>query len=36
VSQNQPQVNRVGVEQGLRDIGSENAIAMADEVARRG
>jgi transcriptional regulator len=36
VSQNQPQVNRVGVAQGLRDIGSENAIAMADEVARRG
>ncbi|MGH8809626.1 MAG: FMN-binding negative transcriptional regulator, partial [Noviherbaspirillum sp.] len=34
VSQNQPQVNRAGVEQGLRDDGGEQAIAMADAVAR--
>jgi transcriptional regulator len=35
VSQNQPQVNRVGVERGLRESGSDGAIAMADELARR-
>lgn len=35
VSQNQPQANRAGVEQGLRAKGSEQAIAMADAVARR-
>jgi transcriptional regulator len=35
VSQNQPHVNRVGVERGLRESGSEGAIVMADEIARR-
>ena len=35
VSQNQPQANRVGVERGLRESGSETALAMADELARR-
>lgn len=35
VSQNQPQANRVGVEQGLRAQGEEQAAAMADAVARR-
>lgn len=35
VSQNQPEVNRIGVEKGLRQVGGEAAIAMADVVARR-
>jgi transcriptional regulator len=34
-SQNQPAVNRVGVERGLRAEGSDNAGAMADAVARQ-
>jgi transcriptional regulator len=34
VSQNQPQANRIGVEQGLRALGGEQAAAMADVVAR--
>lgn len=35
VSQNQPEVNRVGVAQGLRGQGSDSACAMADAVAER-
>jgi transcriptional regulator len=35
VSQNQPAVNRAGVEQGLRSEGGDNAAMMADAVARR-
>jgi len=35
VSQNQPPVNRASVECGLRESGGEEAIAMADEIARR-
>lgn len=35
VSQNQPEVNRRGVELGLRREGDENALAMAEAVARR-
>jgi transcriptional regulator len=35
VSQNQPPVNRASVERGLREAGSEDAAAMADEIARR-
>lgn len=34
VSQNQPQVNRAGVADGLREIGNDHAHAMADAVAR--
>jgi len=35
VSQNQPSVNRSSVECGLRESGREEAVAMADEIARR-
>lgn len=35
VSQNHPDVNRQGVVQGLRDVGSDDARAMADLIARR-
>lgn len=35
VSQNQPEVNRAGVERGLREQGGDVALAMADAVARR-
>lgn len=35
VSQNQPAVNREGVERGLREQGGDAAIAMADAVAAR-
>lgn len=35
VSQNQPEVNRLGIEQALRDIGDDNAVAMAQEISRR-
>lgn len=34
VSQNQPKVNRVSVELGLKEAGGEQALAMADAVAR--
>jgi transcriptional regulator len=34
-SQNQPPINRVSVERGLRESGTEHATAMADEIARR-
>ena len=33
-SQNQPEINRASVESGLRAEGGENALAMADAVAR--
>lgn len=36
VSQNQPERNRVSVEAGLRAQGGEEALAMAEAVARRG
>ncbi len=35
VSQNQPEVNRIGVEAGLRADGGEHALAMAEAVAGR-
>ncbi|RZI43245.1 FMN-binding negative transcriptional regulator [Herbaspirillum sp. HC18] len=35
VSQNQPEVNRTGVERGLLDIGDDNAVAMAQAVMQR-
>ena len=35
VSQNQPAVNRAGVERGLREQGGDAALAMAEAVARR-
>lgn len=35
VSQNQPEVNRLGVENGLRGLGGDDAITMADAVARK-
>jgi len=35
VSQNQPEMNRVGVESGLRKKGGENSLAMAAAVAKR-
>lgn len=35
VSQNQPEVNRAGVERGLLDIGGDNAVAMAQAVMQR-
>ena len=34
VSQNQPKANRISVEQGLREEGGENALAMAAAVAK--
>ena len=35
VSQNRPAVDRVGVVEGLREIGDENALAMAQQVTQR-
>lgn len=35
VSQNQPEANRVGVENGLRGLGGDDALMMADAVARK-
>lgn len=35
VSQNQPEINRVSVENGLRMQGGDNGLAMADAVAKR-
>ncbi|RJF98916.1 FMN-binding negative transcriptional regulator [Noviherbaspirillum saxi] len=36
VSQNQPRLNRIGVEDGLRTRGGSEALAMAEAVANRG
>jgi transcriptional regulator len=36
VSQNQPQGNRLGVQQGLRTLGGDQAVAMAEAVERHG
>lgn len=35
VSQNQPKANRISVERALREAGDEDAVAMADALARR-